>query len=100
MDTKAITIASQDYDEERNSLEVEVPLPGADRDTIDLQVHHDGFTLRAIRREGEGLEYIGAFSLCCPVDREHVSATFEDDLLRVSFPVHGSVDRPRKVEIS
>jgi HSP20 family protein len=100
MDTKAITIVSQDYDEVRHSLEVEVPLPGAGKDTIDLQVHHDGFTLRATRSDGEEVEYIGAFSLCCPVDQERVSASYEDGLLHVSFPVHESVDRPRRVEIA
>ncbi len=99
METKAINIVSQDYDEETKSLKVEVPLPGADKESIDLRVH-DGFTLRAARTDGEELEYIGAFSLCCPVDREGVSARFHDGLLHVSFPVHDSVDSPRKVPIS
>jgi HSP20 family molecular chaperone IbpA len=99
MESEVINIVSQEYDEETNSLLVEVPMPHARKDTIDLQVHYDGFTLRALRDDEEEGEYIAAFSLCCPVNQENVNARFEDGVLNVSFPIHESVDKPVTVKI-
>ena len=99
MRTDVISIISQDFDEDKNSLYVEVPLPSADKGSIDLKVHHDGFTLRAMRKGEEESEYIGAFSLCCPVDQAGVTASYDDGLLKVTFPIHESVDSPKSVRI-
>jgi HSP20 family molecular chaperone IbpA len=99
MESDVVKIISQDYDEDTNTLFVEVPLPGADKSTIDLQVHHDGFTLKALKKDKEEAEYLGAFSLCCPVDKANVTASYDEGLLKVRFPIHDSVDAPQSVKI-
>ncbi len=100
MDTEVVRIVSMDYDEDTDSLEVEVPLPAAEKDSIDLVVYRDWFALRALREDKEEADYLGQFNLCCAVDQDSVTATYRDGVLRVRFPLDEEAARPKQVEIS
>jgi HSP20 family molecular chaperone IbpA len=100
METEVVKIVSMDYDEDTDSLQVEVPLPSADKETIDLHVYRDWFALRALRTDKEEADYLGEFNLCCAIDQERVTATYEDDVLTVWFPLDEDAARPKKVNIS
>ena len=100
METEVVRIVSMDYDEDTDSLEVEVPMPQADRNSIDLQVYRDWFALRALKMGEIEADCMGQFNLCCAVAREGVIATYEDGLLRIRFPLDEEAARPKRVEIS
>jgi HSP20 family molecular chaperone IbpA len=100
MDSEVVRIVSMDYDEDTDSLQVEVPMPKADKGTIDLQVYRDWFALRALKEGEEEADYLGQFSLCCAVDQDSVTASFEEGLLRIRFPLDEEAARPKRVEIN
>ncbi len=99
MDTEVVRIVSMDYDEDTDSLSVGVPLPNARKESIDLVVYRDWFALRALREDEDGSDYLGQFNLCCPVDQDSVTATYEDGVLLVRFPLDEEASRPRSVTI-
>jgi HSP20 family molecular chaperone IbpA len=99
METEIVKIVSMDYDEGTETINVEVPLPSARKETIYVEVYTEGFTLRAMRDDLEEAEYLGQFRLCCPVDRERARASFDDGLLTLSFPLDQDAMRPRRVAI-
>jgi len=100
METEVVKIFSMDYNEKEETLEVEVPIPLAKKETIDVEVYDDWFSLRAMRTDKEEADYLGTFNLCCPVDGEKVKGTFEDGLLKLSFPLDDDVNRPKQVTIN
>ncbi len=100
MDTEVVRIVSVDHDEDTDCLEVEVPMPQAERNSIDLQVYKDWFALRALKVGDIEADYMGQFNLCCAVDQAGVSATYEDGLLRIRFPLDEEAARPKRVEIN
>lgn len=99
METEVVKIMSIDYDEGAESLLVEVPLPHARKDTIDLEVYRDWFSLRALRDDREEAEYMGVFNLCCPVDGASVTARFTDGVLSLNLPLDEGAVRPRTVRV-
>ena len=99
MDTEVVRIVSMDYDEDTDSLYVEVPLPNVRKESIDLVVYRDWFALHALRGEAEEADYLGEFNLCCPVDQDSVTATYEEGVLLVRFPLDEEAARPRSVTI-
>jgi HSP20 family molecular chaperone IbpA len=100
MESEVVSIISMDYDEDSESLQVEVPMPSADKDSIDLVIYRDWFALRALRSDKEDADYMGEFSLCCAVDQDSVTASYEDGILRVSLPLDEEAARPKKVKIN
>ncbi|UCC93561.1 MAG: Hsp20/alpha crystallin family protein [Thermoplasmata archaeon] len=100
MESEVVKIVSMDYDEEKDSLLVEVPLPSADKESIDLHVYRDWFVLRALRTDKEDADYLGEFNLCCAIDQENVTARYEDDVLSVWLPLDEEAARPKRVDIN
>jgi HSP20 family molecular chaperone IbpA len=100
METELVKIFSMDYNEKEETLEVEVPIPLAKKETIDVEVYADWFVIRAMRTDKEDANYLGTFNLCCPVDGENVKGTFEDGLLKLSFPLDDGTMRPKQVTIT
>ena len=74
-----------EFNESTNAYDVEIQLPGAHEEDIDLKVLPGGFMIRAPRTDLEDTEYIGSYAFCCPVDEKNVKARFEDGLLTASF---------------
>lgn len=100
METEVVNFVSMDYDEDTDTMVVELPLPDADKESIDLQVYRDWFALRALKVNTKEAEYMGQFSLCCAIEPESVTATYEDGILSIRFPFDEEAARPKRVAIN
>jgi HSP20 family protein len=63
---------------------VEIELPGVKKGDIDLRMTDDSFTLSAPK---EDIEYVGAWTWCCPVDSSKAKATYDNGLLTIEAPL-------------
>ena len=88
-----------EYNEEEDGYDVEIELPGASKDNIDLKVLPGGFMVRAPRADIGDTEYIGSFAFCCPVNEEDVEATFDNGLLKAHFKMAQPYEKATKVSI-
>ena len=88
-----------EYNEEEDGYDVEIELPGASKDNIDLKVLPGGFMVRAPRTDTDDTEYIGSFAFCCPVSEEDVEATFDNGLLKAHFKMAQPYEKATKVSI-
>ncbi len=94
-----------------NEFKVSFDLPGVDARFIDLTVEKDLLTVKAtrgwVRAEGDQIQIAeraqGEFSrqlfLGEGLDRDHLSATYENGVLTLTIPVAEEA-KPRKVEIT
>jgi HSP20 family protein len=94
-----------------DELKVHLDLPGVDPGSIELTVEKDALTVRATRAwtraEHDEIQMMerpeGEFSrqliLGDSLDREHITATYEDGVLTVTVPV-AETAKPRRVEVS
>jgi len=94
-----------------DEFKVDLDLPGADPGSIDLTVQADLLTVRATRssHEAAGDEVQvaerghGVFGrqlfLGESLDREHITATYEDGVLTLTIPVAEQA-KPQKIEIT
>jgi HSP20 family molecular chaperone IbpA len=89
-----------EYDEDSDGYDVEIQLPGAKKEDIDLKVLPGGFMVRAPRADSEETEYIGSYAFCCPVDEAHVEANFDNGLLKAHFKLREPYDEAQKVAIT
>ncbi|MFW9876939.1 MAG: Hsp20/alpha crystallin family protein, partial [Candidatus Thorarchaeota archaeon] len=58
--------------EEGNGYDIEIYLPGVEKDTIELKMNKDFITIYG---ETETVKYIGSYNLCYPVDIEKALST-------------------------
>jgi len=94
-----------------NEFKVHLDLPGVDPGSIELTVEKDILAVRATRTwaraEGDQIQITerpqGEFSLQLflgeSLDREHITATYENGVLTATIPVVEEA-KPRKVEIT
>jgi HSP20 family protein len=94
-----------------NEFKVHLDLPGVDFRFIELTVEKDLLTVRAtrawVRAEGDQIQIAerpqGDFSrqlfLGEGLDRDHITATYENGVLTLTIPVSEEA-KPRKVEIT
>ena len=94
-----------------NEFKVHLDLPGVDARFIELTVEKDLLTVRAtrawVRAEGDQIQIAeraqGEFSrqlfLGEGLDRDHITATYENGVLTLTIPVAEEA-KPRKVEIT
>lgn len=92
-------IVTAEYNEEIDGYDVEVQLPGAHKEDIDLKVLPGGFMIRAPRADEEDTVYVGSFAFCCPVDDENVEATFDEGLLKAQFKSAEPFAKATKISI-
>jgi HSP20 family protein len=94
-----------------NDFKIHLDLPGADPGSIELTVERDVLSVRATRtwtqaegdqvavqERGQG-EFKRQLLLGEGLDRDHVTATYEDGVLTITIPVAEQA-KPRKVEIT
>lgn len=70
-------------DEDNSTLNLEVCIPGVNKEQIKLRMHESGFDISA---PGETVEYAGAYSFCCPVRPGEANARYQDGLLKIVVP--------------
>ncbi len=69
--------------DEGTGYDIEIYLPGVEKDTIELKMNKDYITVYG---ETETVKYIGSYSLCCPVDTEKAHSTYKEGLLKIHVP--------------
>jgi HSP20 family protein len=94
-----------------NEFKVHLDLPGVDPGAVELTVEKDVLTVRATRRwvraeddqiqvtERAQGEFQRQLFLGESLDREHITATYEDGVLTITIPVVEQA-KPRRVEIT
>ena len=70
-------------DEETNHLNLEIPLPGVEKEKINLKMMDDSLSLSAPRGD---FEYVTTSVFCCPVRASDANATYENGLLKIEVP--------------
>lgn len=70
-------------DEEGTGYEMEVYLPGVEKDTIKLRMTEDTVFVAG---DTDRIRYVGYFTLCCPVEHEKATSSYKNGLLRIHVP--------------
>jgi len=70
---------------EAGRLNIEVQLPGVDKNDISLDMRRDSFCVAASMRDDT--EYSGCFSLAHEVESDKAEAKYENGLLRIFAPI-------------
>lgn len=91
---------------------LEAEMSGLDKESIGLEVKGDELTIRGIRKEAETpkgytalyrercpFEYSRTFVLGSEVDRDRISAKYEDGVLTLTIP-KSDESQPRKIAIA
>lgn len=69
--------------EDATGFEIEVYLPGVDKDTIKLKMDSEYIYITG---ETETVKYSGFYSLCCPVEPEKAKTSYKEGLLKINVP--------------
>lgn len=69
--------------DEGNGFDIEISLPGVERDTIDLKMNKEYITIFG---ETETVNYTGSYQFCCPVDPDKAVSTYKEGLLKIHVP--------------
>jgi len=95
--------------ENEDEVVIELALPGANHESVDVTFEHDSVTISGqIQGPAEGHAYIlreratgpfqRRFNLNVPVDADKAEATFDNGLLRLRLPKSEAV-KPRKIQV-
>ncbi|MFX0007317.1 MAG: Hsp20/alpha crystallin family protein [Candidatus Hermodarchaeota archaeon] len=68
---------------EGTGFDIEVYLPGVDKEKIELKMNKDYFKING---ELESLTYSGTYQFCCPVDPEKAKSIYKEGLLKINVP--------------
>lgn len=69
--------------EDSTGFDIEVYLPGVDKDTIKLKMDSEYIYITG---ETDTVKYSGFYSLCCPVEPEKVKTSYKEGLLKIKVP--------------
>ena len=83
-------------DENLESLNIQIELPGVDKKDVELQMFEDGFYIVAKK---EGTKYMGSYALMHPVQPEKTIAGYLNGLLTVNVPYKNTLKGGVKVRI-
>jgi len=83
-------------DDNLETLNIQVELPGVDKKDIDLRFYDDGFYIVAYK---EDTKYMGSYALICPVQPERAIANYSNGLLTVNVPYKKPLQEAVKIRI-
>jgi len=69
--------------EDGTGFDIEVYLPGVDKDTIKLKMNSEFFYISG---ETETVKYTGFYNLCCPIEPEKATTSYKEGLLKIHAP--------------
>lgn len=69
--------------EEGTGYDIEIYLPGVEKDTIELKMNKDYITISG---ETETVRYIGSYQLCCPIEPDEAKSKYKEGLLKIHVP--------------
>lgn len=70
-------------DDEGTGYDIEVTLPGVEKDKIKLKMLDDGFFVEG---ETDAVRYSGTYNMCCPIDSGNTKASYKNGLLKIHVP--------------
>ena len=70
-------------DDEGTGYDIEVTLPGVEKDKIKLKMLDDGFFVEG---ETDTVRYSGTYDVCCPIDSVNAKASYKNGLLKIHMP--------------
>lgn len=83
-------------DENWETLNIQIDLPGVDKKDIQFNFLEDGFYIIAKSDEGT---YKGAFALPAPVEYDKAIAEYDNGLLTVNVPYHAPAEKSTSLKI-
>ena len=83
-------------DENLESLNIQIELPGVDKKDIELNFFEDGFYIVATK---EGTKYMGSYAFVFAVQPEKAIAKYENGLLVVNVPYQKPIEKGVKIKI-
>jgi HSP20 family molecular chaperone IbpA len=83
-------------DENLETVNIQIELPGVDKKDIDLRFYEDGFYVVA---RSENTKYMGSYSLIFPVIPEKAIANYSNGLLTINIPYKNPCQEGVKVKI-
>ena len=84
-------------DEAEENMNIEVELPGMDKENINFNIYENGFYLTAKKK---GLKYMASYAFATPVIPEKALAKYSNGLLSVNVPYKKALfEKGIKVEI-
>jgi len=69
--------------EDGTGFDIEVYLPGVDKDTIKLKMDSEYIYITG---ETDTVKYTGFYNLCCPVEPEKTKTSYKEGLLKIHAP--------------
>ena len=84
-------------DEAEENMNIEVELPGMDKENINFNIYENGFYMIAKKK---GLKYMASYAFATPVIPEKALAKYSNGLLSVNVPYKKALfEKGLKVEI-